>query len=48
MFNILKELKLKDVSQKIIYERIKKENIEIVSINLVLNHKIVVTILESF
>ena len=48
IFNVSKELKLKNVSRKIIYKRIKEENIEIVSTKLVLNHETVTTILESF
>ena len=48
MFNISKKLKSKDVDRKMIYERIKKENIEFVSTNSVLDRETVATILESF
>ena len=48
IFNVSKELKLKDVDQKIICKRIKEENIEIVSTSSVLSRETVVTILRSF
>ena len=48
MFNVSKEVKLKDVNQQMICKRIKEDNVEIVSISSVLDREIVVTILGPF